>query len=167
MSEVAGGSTWMSNVWIMGHVPDKKRVTLSRNGASFLRVVSTGKLALMCMPLHELIAAVRAADMSKDNFSDNSLASFVEELDGPKLQVVMDKGCPVYYMEQVDNELIFLPTGWLMVEWGLGGNVAVITVRKSYMQRGAAAKANYEVVRKITVASKKAVSRIDWILEHM
>lgn len=161
ISEVTGGQTFMDQVWLYGVAGSHRSMSFLPNFASQTRVQLMGENRLLMFEWATLVAAM-VEEAKADNKEPKEMAAMCEDLKtvtADRLGGLVKYGATVRQCTLKKNMLLFIPTGWLVVEIASSESPINYGCRKSWFDPVNVAK--YAASIKVAKASGSPESSLD------
>ena len=164
MESIDGGKAFSESVWLAGFTADPPMTFIGfhPNQAAYIRLLARGKLSMLLIHSEQLAAATEKLGprMESLDYMDD-MAKWKEG----DIKKFMDAKVPIYGCTQQAGEALYVPQGWLAVEWVPAGESDVYGIRKSVLHcSGHKSLACYKQTLKLMKASSKASERSSGVL---
>ena len=149
--------------WLEGCSPDYLKHALAPNAAGFfkLRVLGETQLRLVAAgPFKESLASIAAKDFG----SCEEAEAFFMSMTKSQVSDLAFAGCTVYSTTLKANEMIYVPTGFLVLEHASRGQL-IHGVRKSFFQKSELCMQNIAAV--VSWMSSENGTKIQEVLDAM
>ena len=132
------------------------------NSACFTRVLWQGEIEVLAVSLPSLASACKANN--QDLVSMDSAIERFKNLNKDDFALLVSKGLKVFRHLAKPEELLYLPTGWLMSERSVTGPL-IYGARKSFFLQTAQHKDAYIVAKNLLAGGNHSIHKMDEILE--
>lgn len=163
---VDGGPSFMESVWFFGVAPGNEKLTVPHNCAAAAKALVCGEILAVVINVSSLMEVVKGQGLTGYSSLENLLAS-IEAWDGKAMDEFRAAGVVMQQCTLRQNEVIYVPMGWLLLEKASSSSPLVYGVRKSFMIATAESKKGYAFMHDLFEADKRNVSRMADILSRM
>ncbi|CAE7036850.1 unnamed protein product [Symbiodinium sp. CCMP2592] len=155
LSTVKEGELFHNNLWYVGFDNKMAGCWLCPNGAAMIRVLAMGSMNVVAFPVEEVASRLseKVADPKCDDLIQYIL-DFAEDADKSIGWAATVK----------QDDVAFIPQGWIIAEQCNGTTPLVYGVRKSYMLTTEASKTNYGRVIEILRNTGRDVAKMEEFL---
>lgn len=138
-SEVPG---FKDTVWQVGYAPTFSSTALAPNACGMCRVFAMGSLTVIMVDIGRVVRAAESLGRKLNKLSE--VKDFVRGLTLAEYRKVKDAGCPFITVRQVEEMMLFVPTGWLLCEFA-SNDPLIYGFRKSFFLDTAVEHKAYEL----------------------
>ena len=162
ISAVDGGDAFMKNAWVYGFSPSMHHVGLTPNAAACVKALALGVSNVLLVEVESYLKACKPDPEANLDFLDD-----IAKLSGENLIALKGKGVQMRWHKHERGQLLFIPAGWIVVEYAPTTNTLLYGVRKSFFTSDAPAKSRYAKLIDLYQKPGKNASRMKAIQQLM
>ncbi len=166
ISQVAGGSQFMDNVWFFGYMPGHIKLSLPHNCAGVVKAVACGEVHVVLFDIVTLLKFTKDEQLEGYGKLEDVMAS-LEKCTEEKLTSMSKGGVVIYQHTLVAAQLLFIPMGYVIMERASAKETLIYGVRRSFFKSSDRSRESYSAMRQLFAASGKPTSRMDELLALM
>ena len=159
MSGLAEAEAFKKNLWFYGFDSKMAGAWLSPNGAAMMRVMAMGSTSIVAFDLSELMEIMPKPD--EVTFKD--VSDYVLALTDPQNHPT--KGCIGHAVTVHQDDVIFVPQGWILAELGNPTASLIYGIRKSFMIKSAKSLESYKSCVKLLKQSDRDATKMEEVLK--
>ena len=122
--KIPSGSTIMNNAWLWGYMPKLNTAGETPYGIGVIRCLAMGEMQVMVVGYKQLVAALGA------QATPEVLRAALLDCKADGIKQLVDKNCEIYVGSVKPYDVLFVPSGYMMVEFASAGTL-IYGARKS------------------------------------
>lgn len=150
--------------WLWGYLQRKHFAALNKGGLGSLKHTMAGKVQHILVELRTFLHAVDFGRSGKP--IDSDLQEYFTSLTKEKLAEVIHGGARMMQVTPAPNTVLFIPSGWVCVEYSEDAAMTYGT-RKAVYVKMAAAFGHVIDYMKVSKKEEKTITKMNAIHDHM
>ncbi|CAE7378626.1 unnamed protein product [Symbiodinium sp. CCMP2592] len=140
LSKLSDGALFQANLWYWGFDNKMSGAFLAPNAASLIRVVAMGSVSMVAFDVAKIVTQMEGVNKAPNSLSD--VTDFILSLDDTYFIEHADENLG-YATTLNQDDICFVPQGWIIAEQVSSTSSLTYGVRKSYLIDDVASKNSY------------------------
>jgi len=167
ISDIERGVAFMDTCWLFGLRPGNSKLTVPNNCVAFAKALVCGEIHVAAIDIETVYKAANH-DLQKPGYDGlDKLLNSIEAWTAETMDEFRTAGVTMKQRTLHQNEVLFVPMGWLIMEKVSSASSLVYGVRKSWMTATDSSKKGYTILRDYFNADGRNVARMNQILAKM